>query len=166
MKKYPAKFSALSKESAAMFERNDCTVKATALVTGWNYRDAHRFVKELGRRDRCGFHTSIIANALERNGWGITSKYVSKPNGGQYTMTTIGRVLPKGRYMVQVDGHVAALVDGEVLDWTAGRRHRVIKTWKIEGNNPPPWAEEAPLFDEPAAPPAPSAMPRSQMMLF
>ena len=41
------------------------------------------------------------------------------------TTITAERHLKSGRYLLKFRGHVAALIDGKVHDWTAGRRHKI-----------------------------------------
>lgn len=48
------------------------------------------------------------------------------------TVKSLAKELTKGTYLVGTSGHVACLKDGEVHDWTAGRRHRVEDVYKIE----------------------------------
>lgn len=52
------------------------------------------------------------------------------------TVTTLERdpLLKQGRYLVSVSGgrHAVALVDGKVIDWSEGRRHRIETIWKVE----------------------------------
>lgn len=167
MKDFAVPFAEMRSASLAAGEHNDCTVIATALVTGWSYEDARRYTAELGRKPRSGFRTALIAGALERDGFGVTPVPAARAGGAQYTMTTIGRRYRSGRYFVRVKQHVAALIDGQVLDWTAGRRHRVTHVWKVEGSMPPPWLKDAPTPEPVDVPPSSSAtMPRSQMSLF
>jgi hypothetical protein len=44
---------------------------------------------------------------------------------------TIGKALPKGKYVLLFRGHAAALVDGVIEDWTAGRRKRILGYFKV-----------------------------------
>ena len=53
-----------------------------------------------------------------------------------YTMT-VNRledyVDPRKRYVASTRGHVLAIVDGKVQDWTGGRRHRVLNLTEVGG---------------------------------
>lgn len=58
-----------------------------------------------------------------------------KSDGKDYksvTMTSLAKELPVGTYLVQTPGHVACLRDGEVHDFTSGRRHSVLSVHKVE----------------------------------
>lgn len=48
------------------------------------------------------------------------------------TIVTAQRHLPKkGKYLILVRSHVVAVVDGEVADWSEGRRLRVQSIYKV-----------------------------------
>lgn len=51
------------------------------------------------------------------------------------TVKTLAKELTEGTYLVGTSGHVACLKDGEIHDWTAGRRHRIEDVYKVEENN-------------------------------
>lgn len=57
----------------------------------------------------------------------------------RYSAKTIGRVYPKGKYLVFFYGHVAAMVDGIIEDYTEGRRHIVKSIYKVTGDVDPLW---------------------------
>jgi hypothetical protein len=48
------------------------------------------------------------------------------------TVTTLAKELTEGTYLVGTNGHVACLKNGEVHDWTKGRRHRVEDIYRVE----------------------------------
>ena len=52
--------------------------------------------------------------------------------GKRITVNQAPNYLLKGKYLLFVSGHVLAMVDGEVLDWTQGRRHQVKGYLKID----------------------------------
>jgi len=39
------------------------------------------------------------------------------------SFTTIGRMFPRGNYIIRSRNHAAALIDGKVEDWSEGRRN-------------------------------------------
>ena len=65
----------------------------------------------------------IILTRLEKANLEIFSqdklKNMKNDLGRRLTSNNIVKVLPKGRYVIQTKGHMAALVDGEVRDWIA-----------------------------------------------
>jgi len=124
-------FSQCLSESNQLGERNYCTVKAISIAGNHLYMKVHSACANYGRKRRHGCVPRIWERAMESLGLTWTESRPTKPNGGSYTMKTIGRVFPKGRHIVQVRGHVAALVDGQAEDWTEGRQHRVVRVLSL-----------------------------------
>lgn len=134
-----AKFNEIKIASDAAGERGDCTVKATALVTGLPYSEAHSLMRLIGRPNREGLLMSLVYScmpgAIASLGYTVEKIDIGLRNGkNQYTPRTISERLPKGNYICIVRGHMFALVDGEVLDWSEGRCHRILTVWKITKN--------------------------------
>ena len=119
--------------TSVMKERADCTVIATAIACRIPYPEAHEMVRMMGRPNRQGFYTNIIAESLPQFGYeAIELKRIKQKNGSLYTPKTIGKKLKSGYYICQVNGHAFAVVNGVVEDWTDGRRHRIKRIWKIK----------------------------------
>ena len=111
-----------------MNETNDCSVMAIAIACRLTYEQAHRVMAEHGRRNGRGAHTFQILAAAKSLGFELTP--VKKVNKG-YTACTIGKKCKAGYYMAFVSGHVLGVVNGDVYDWTEGRRHRIKKVYKV-----------------------------------
>jgi hypothetical protein len=113
-------------------EDNDCGVTAIAIATGIGYNKAHKVLSSVGRKPRRGISFKMLQDAIETvTGKMPTLEIILKPNGSYYTGVTIGKALPKGKYVLLFRGHVAALVDGVIEDWTAGRRKRILGYFKV-----------------------------------
>jgi len=131
-------------------ENNDCTVKAVAIACQVTYDEAHGYLKSLGRKWGRGHHWA-------GNGHGYTERLDKLGIEGEEiefkskTVKTLARELTKGHYMVKVRGHVLAIIDGKVEDWTAGRQHRVLKVMKIKNPRNLQKIEE-PVVISPTAP--------------
>lgn len=118
-------FDDLQEQSKAMNEKSDCTVKACVVLCGVSYADAHAAMKKLGRRNRSrspnweSHQTAIKGFGFEL----IEEKFPGK------TVVTLERDLKRyggGRkYLIEVRGHVLAFDGKQIVDWSAGRRHRV-----------------------------------------
>lgn len=127
------KYDELRKQSDSFGEYRDCAVVATAIACRVKYKDAHAALKSAGRRDRKGTHRHTTWTAITK----VLDCQIEKhprprqDNGSRYTTLTIGKRFPRGYYLVFVKNHVAAMVNGKVLDWTEGRRHRVQEVWKV-----------------------------------
>lgn len=119
--------------SEAKNERNDCAVKAVAIATGVGYEKAHSVFAKLGRRNGRGVSWEQMVKAIKQcTGHDINYDQIFKPNGQRYTGRTIGQALPSGKYILIFKGHVAALVDGVIEDWTEARCKRILGYWKIK----------------------------------
>lgn len=110
-------------------DRNYCTLKALCAVTNWNYR---KCVKHLGfyanrkYRDGCfpkrAYHLAFPEGGVVD----VTDKIVNK-----YGIKTIRsfeqnfETVSKCRYIIEVDRHVAAFVDGELRDWATNKCSRI-----------------------------------------
>ena len=120
-------------DSRRAHESEDCTVIATALAARMPYAEAHAMLAALGRKNRKGFKTWRIAEELGHRGYRVTATWLPKQkNGSLYTPKTIGKLCKRGYWMVQVRRHVFAVINGEVYDWVRGRRHHVIRVYRIE----------------------------------
>lgn len=98
-------------------EKLDCTIRAFATALNISYDDAHAVLKASGRKDRhrfksCGAYTKHIGKSCKRSG-------------------SVGRFLrdnPLGRFIVQVRGHVFAVIDGIPHD-----KIQVSERWHVSG---------------------------------
>ena len=136
----------LSGSKLLISETNDCVVRAFACALGISYDEAHAWVaKHLGRKNGKGTYTSIyMGNILNRvkNGYRVTylgatpeykficpnrgttlrnPRYKNKKSG--YTLKAFMNDHLTGRYVIIVEGHAVALVDG-VLYANAGEKYR------------------------------------------
>lgn len=134
-------FESLCKDSNKYGERNDCTVKALALTCQIPYEQSHEVFRKLGRRKGRGFRTMLAFPSFRKLGFQfekITNQYggdtpLQPGTAYRYTPKTIGKLCKKGRYLAFCRGHVFAVIDGKVMDWTEGRKHKIIKLFKVEG---------------------------------
>ena len=139
-------FERLQKSSQSMGEANDCTVKALAVVCRVGYQMAHKALADQGRKPRKGCYPHQQIAAIEALGFkvaksegGYTSdyrRYMSNAmprqhNGSRYTASTIGKLCAKGYWLAWTKGHVLAVHNGKVIDWTEGRKHQIQHIVKI-----------------------------------
>lgn len=110
-------------------DRNFCTVVALAVTCQQSFGKAYHTMKRLGRQDTKGAQYGLIYKAVDI--LGFKAEKVNGLYGKQVKSVT--KLLPStGLYMVHVRGHVLAVRNGEVIDWTEGRAHRIIRVYKIE----------------------------------
>lgn len=113
------------KRKAELGEKNDCAVTALSIASGVPYDAARTLMASLGRRPRRPSPGHMILTALTR-GLGLEVVDVTAVvRPFPRTVMKAGPVLCRGTYLVKTYGHVLAVKDGRVYDWTDGRRHRV-----------------------------------------
>lgn len=121
-------FKKAHKFSCEANEHKDCTVKAIAITCDVPYKVAHKALANEGRKPRCGSYRHQQARAIKALGFDlerikVTAKTMVKVKGDS--------AVSKGYYLAYVRGHVAAVVNGKVEDWTDGRRHRIQQVYKV-----------------------------------
>lgn len=123
-----ATYKTIRKESNRMQERKDCAVTAVTAVSNLPYAYVHKVFEECGRKRCHGTPFCITKQVLRKlNIWADHTKEFEAR-----TIVSLARELPrKGRYLIQTKGHILAAVDGEVIDWTKGRRHRIRHIHKV-----------------------------------
>lgn len=124
-------FASTKTDSLTFNEKNDCAVKAIAITHNVEYSQVHKMLRAEGRVNRKGTYRHQQEAVSKLLGATFIDTIPRKVGGGQITVNNIGRYFPTGNHMVFTRGHVLALVDGVVQDWTAGRRHRVLNIWTI-----------------------------------
>lgn len=124
----PYKFEMANTRVSAGFthEKNDCTVRALQHSTGISYEEAHTFMKKHGREDGKGAMSNFIYPKFAMNGKKLThsgflGECIDKKGGyrKRYRFPTINQMiqkLGKGSYILNINRHVIALVDGIVKD--------------------------------------------------
>ncbi len=128
-----AKFQLLAAQSDALGENRDCAVIAVSIAARVDYKTAHEALALYGRRPRMGTRfDSMTLPALEYLGLEVRKVAdVKQPNGSAYTPKTISNKLKKGHYLCRVRGHVFAVVNGVVCDWSEQTKKRVNQIYRI-----------------------------------
>lgn len=102
----------------------DCVVRAisTALMQSWDR--THRDICLLSRIMRnMPSGNGVWQEYLDLRGW-------RRYDGGDVTVKEFCQKHPHGRYVLALDGHVVAAVDGRFLDtWNSGDK-KVIYIWR------------------------------------
>ena len=108
--------------SAERKEHNDCAVRAVTIVTGLDYQTVHAAFIEAGRKPRKGTPRGVTREACKRLGYQWEPVQVRAK-----TAITAERdpVLRSGRFVVGMTRHLAAMVDGQLIDHTKGKRKRI-----------------------------------------
>lgn len=108
-------------------DTNFCTVIAVATVCQMSFGKARAKMEKAGRKHRKGTFPSVYHGVIKARGYEMESI------GGYLGdhVRTMGKKLGKGTYLVQVRGHVLAIVDGKINDWSEDRALRVRTVYKI-----------------------------------
>lgn len=126
------KYNLLCETSRKSSDRNDCAVKAVAMIGRVSYKKAYELCKAQGRRDGHAMNNGKINQTFANMGFDVQQvENLYQKNGCRYTPKTIGQRLKTGYYILYVKGHVIPLINGTTFDWTSGRRHRIFIAFKI-----------------------------------
>lgn len=141
---FTADFLNLQQVSRSMGEDNDCAVKAVAIVTGLSYAEAHKRLAAKGRKARHGTPMHMILAAVREAGKNITTvqqtsithlypgKHASKLHVTSYQPARFPKAWKNGKtYLMLTRGHILAVVDGTVHDWSIGRSLDCITLYEI-----------------------------------
>ena len=126
-------------DSKAFREDNDCTVITTAVVCGISYAEAHAALSAKGRVRGRGFSQVKYHEAIREHG-NIIERIQLKSK----TIRTVERELAENwggcKVMINVRRHVLAWNGERIVDWTAGRQHRIISAFVVypQGTKPEP----------------------------
>ena len=117
-------------------DKASCGVIALASATGLTYKKAFDIFASVGRKKKQGVSDAEISMAIRESGY-FPSHYHTRPLMKEYkyadtmTFNNAVKVLSKKKtYMLVSHDHVATLRNGEVIDWTSGRKYKVV--WVIE----------------------------------
>ena len=146
-----AEFAALKAEGAAIGERNDCTVKAIAIVTGKTYAECHAAMAAAGRKSGQGAYDHQIVKALMSLGFKaiydreFCDKMIATYPGAHSTLKSVTTHHPQrfakawanadlcaDPLLLFTPCHVSAFRDGRVHDWAEGRAKRVTRVMRIQ----------------------------------
>jgi hypothetical protein len=120
-------YQGLKSEARKLGEKNDCGVKALAVITGLPYETCHQTLKSFGRKDRSGTFHFQMNKALDF--LGFTIKKVECPYKG---LRSLGRDLPEtGSFLISATSHYAGVSDGKIHDWSEGRCLRIQGFYQI-----------------------------------
>lgn len=99
----------MKREVQFKHEENDCSVRAVANATGKPYAECHSLMKKFGRKDGQAVSArSAAAACMSIGGKSIVTSNTKEPR------------LQKGSYVVFIQDHCFALVDGQTIDAPRG----------------------------------------------
>lgn len=110
-------------------QRNDCVVRALALVADLPYDDAFDICAGRGRKPNSGqpkIHEFLA---------GLGFEWISFPavaGGRRMTAERFAGSYPTGRFILRQAGHVCACIDGVVMDEFEPGERCVYGAWRLE----------------------------------
>jgi hypothetical protein len=138
------KYRALAQTADTMSENRDCAVKAVAAVCGVSYEVAHDTLAKAGRQSGYGTPVPIIKRAVNDLGYRVIevpmSEKIAQYPGNHKNLQSITNHHPHRFNKVWRDGnnylflnarHIAAVMNGELIDWSVGRPMPLIRLYKI-----------------------------------
>ena len=98
-------------------QKNDCTVRAVALVFSLSYDKAYEMLKSAGRKSHDGFYINEWADEVLINGKRLRWQPFQAIKGQKrMNPVTFAQQFNKGRWIVRTAGHVFAFIDGVAYD--------------------------------------------------
>lgn len=143
MRKLTDTYKQLEGLSSSVGENNDCAVKALALVTGVDYLTAHSKLSDLGRKKGAPTKNAHLRQAVKDLGFTlkpvhrhqIISQYPGNHKNKKNITTHHPARFPapwRGKtFMAFTKGHVLAIVDGKVHDWTSLKSLYIISLYEV-----------------------------------
>jgi hypothetical protein len=113
-------------------DRGFCGPVAISVVTGLPVHDVLDYVEHM--RERSGGMLFWHIKETIEGFTGADMDMVSSQYPKVRTMVTAARHLPtKGTFLLVTKDHVAAFKNGQLVDWTHGRRLHIIGIFKVNG---------------------------------
>lgn len=138
-------FSAVAEEAHSLGDKSFCSPAAIALLTGESFTKIKEMMEAHGRKHRQGTPKFIADRVLDELGFkrirvdlaAVIASY-PKPHCDVLKNVTThharrfpGSFDPAKRYLAHVRGHVAAIINGEVQDWSINNSLRIYKLEEI-----------------------------------
>jgi hypothetical protein len=112
------------------YEKRDCSVRALRIAIGRSYEEAHRALEASGRLNKRGAYNRTVHIAAQLFGL-VPIDDAASGGPSTPTLAQFVRAHREGRYVIRINTHFLALVDGVVHDNfpLTGPRTRVTAAW-------------------------------------
>lgn len=127
-------YEKLTIEGTELEDDGYCSVIALAVLFGCDFESAQAVMAAAGREIGDGAYDSQIAGALYMAGWKVEAQWTLNAwERIKWNTKRIGRAIgwDEGYFLIFPRDHVAAMVDGQVHDYTADEFHRVYHVWQV-----------------------------------
>ena len=130
------RYEELKAYAEAIGDKNYCSVIAVAVILNLDYKKAYRLCAKYGRQHRKGMYTCDILTLVRENGANAQKvdkdKVLATVDRRNYRVKTLtinnfkmSNYYSKGRYLVFVNGHVAAVRNGITHDWSKNKAKKI-----------------------------------------
>lgn len=110
-------------------DTNFCSVVAVSVAANVGFGKAYHMLRREGRKHGKGVQKFMIDAAMDKLGFKLFMM-LQGYEGKQ--ARTIARELPQqGTFIVYFRGHAAAVRNGQMVDWTEKRAHRVLAVYRV-----------------------------------
>lgn len=128
------RFLKLKEESSSFGEVNDCSIKAITLATGKPYSEVLALSYRFGRKKGKGTYIETSKKILDALGFEviILEEYIWKRIGKTFLTFARNNYIKSSNLIIYSSTHMAAIVDGDLIDWAIEKRKRIQSVWKIQ----------------------------------
>ena len=118
-------------------DKGCCALVATAVAFDIDFKESQQWYDRAGRRRRRGTTVRQITTVVNKlkisKGVNVEQELPSiYTNGKTMTAGNCIKYLDNNcNYIALTSGHALGIREGKVEDWTAGRRHRITKLYKV-----------------------------------
>lgn len=127
------KFDAGAGHRSDFAKSGDCQVRALSVALGVSYREAWQMLYTMqGERSACAFELVEELHARTSSLHVVREiSFPAKKGKKRMTATAFCISYKRGRYILQMPHHVAAVKDGKLLDTWDSSRKCVYRAWEI-----------------------------------
>ena len=128
--------------------KNDCAVKAIAIIADADYATAHAAAVECGFTPRVGMYWQHTINCLEEKfgieGHTVTNDFITTmrtqlrvqknyiiKNVTTRQLSMFPDLLPNGTFLIGTYGHILAVKNGEVQDYAKRHAYHINRVFKV-----------------------------------
>jgi hypothetical protein len=134
MSRVSPEYQAAMDASDAINENNDCAVRAVTITTGLPYPVVHKAFMQAGRKARKGTPRRITQRVVDALGYDMTPIKITAKTA---ITAERDRQLQDGRVLLGMTRHLAAMIDGKLIDHTTGRRVKLNGAFRVTKRGEP-----------------------------
>jgi hypothetical protein len=122
-------YNQISTYAKAAGHKRFCAPLAMSLVTGYDFDECHKLLTNWGYRKSKTSATKVgWSKVLTQLGFTLTKVGRS---GIKTNVSLKGKLNPNKKFIVAYSRHIAAYVDGQLEDWSADKRNRIISIYEV-----------------------------------